>query len=395
MNKTSDVIIIGGGVMGASTAFRLSERGLKVILVEKSFLAGGPTGRSSALVRQHYTHEVTARMALYSLRVFQNFDEIVGGESGFTKTGYLWLAPLEMQDTLEANVALQQGVGINTEAVYAEQLRELAPNMAEVDNVAAAYEPESGYADPSLTTNAFAAAARRHGAEIIQDSEVTDVLMANGRIQGVMTDRGQISAGIVINTAGPWAAHVASKVGVELPISSVRVQISMMAPPADEKPAPLTVIDLPNMIYFRPETGGHTLLGSLGPGEGEAADPDRYDESVDFDFILNTGERLIRRFPCMERGQSRGGYAGIYDVTPDRHAVLDEVPKGSGFFVAAGHSGHGFKLSPAVGVMMADLVTGQRTEELDPTLFRLARFAEGDTVQAKHPYRFAPAPEEE
>jgi glycine/D-amino acid oxidase-like deaminating enzyme len=394
MNNTSDVVIIGGGVMGASTAFRLSERGLKVTLVEKSFLAGGPTGKSSALVRQHYTHEVTARMALYSLRVFQNFDEIVGGESGFRRTGYLWLAPSEMRDALEANVALQRGVGINTQAIDTEQLGELAPNMADTDKVAAAYEPESGFADPAMTTNAFATAARRHGAEILQDTEVTDVLMTNGRVQGVMTSRGQISAGIVVNAAGPWAARVANRVGVELPISSVRVQISMMAPPPDEKPAPLTVIDLPNLIYFRPETGGHTLLGSLGPGEGEPADPDHYDESVDFDFILNTGERLIRRFPCMERGESRGGYAGIYDMTPDRHAVLDEIPKGSGFFVVAGHSGHGFKLSPAVGVMMADLVTGQRTDELDPTLFRLSRFEEGDTVQARHPYRFAPPAEE-
>jgi glycine/D-amino acid oxidase-like deaminating enzyme len=271
-----------------------------------------------------------------------------------------------------------------------EELREAAPGMAEAEAVAAAYGPEGGYADPSLTVNAFGEAARRRGATILQDAEVTGVQMRGGRVKGVTTTRGEIAAGAVVNTAGPWGARVARMAGVELPIQPCRVQISFFTPPPDDKPAPHVFVDFPNVTYFRPETGGMTLIGSVDASEANnLADPDRYNERVDFDFVADMGTRLARRFPCMERGDSRGGYAAIYDVTPDWHPVIDEWPEGSGFFVAAGHSGHGFKLGPAVGVMVADLVAGQKTEGLDPALFRFSRYAEGQPVRGRYEYSIA------
>ncbi len=387
MNGTADVVVIGGGVMGASTAFRLAERGLKVTLVEKSFLAGGSTGKSSAIVRQHYSNEVTARMALFALRIFQNFSEIVGGESGYTPVGFVVIASSKEREGIAANVALQKRVGINTRLLSPEELREVAPGMAEPELVVAAYEPEGGYADPTLTVTSFSEAAKRKGATILQETEVIDIKMEGGRVKGVVTNRGEIAAGAVVNTAGPWGARVARMVGIDLPITPCRVQISLFEPPPNEKPAPHVFADFPNVTYFRPETGGLTLVGSIDPVEAnDHADPDSYNERVDFEFVADSGMKLARRFPCMERGASRGGFSGIYDVTPDWHPVIDEAPAGSGFFVAAGHSGHGFKLSPAVGVMVADLVTGQRTEGLDPTLFRFARYAEGKPVRGRYEY---------
>lgn len=390
MRPIADVVIVGGGIMGASATFQLARRGLKVTLVERTFLAGGTTGKSSAIVRQHYSNEATARMALYSLRVFQNFVEIVGGECGFTQTGFVVLASVDQREGLEANVALQRGVGIDTRVISTEELREIAPDIADPESVVAAYEPESGYADPSATVNSLGAAARRHGATIMQDTEVTGVLMDGGRVRGVATTRGEIGAGAVVNTAGPWAGRVAHTAGIDLPIQPCRVQVAFFAPPPDGRPAPLVFADFPNVTYFRPETGGLTLIGSVDPSEANNhADPDRFNERVDLEFVADMGTRLARRFPTMERGESRGGYAAIYDVTPDWHPVIDEAPPGSGFFVAAGHSGHGFKLGPAVGVMVADLVTGQKTEGLDPSLFRFSRFTEGKPVRGRYEYSIA------
>lgn len=390
MVSTCDVVVIGGGIMGTSAAWRLAERGLRVTLVEKGVLAGGSTGKSSAIVRQHYSNETTARMALYSLRVFQNFDEVVGGECGFQPVGFVVLAAGRDHPGLAANVALQQSVGIETSLLSAAELAELAPGLAGIDEVVAAYEPEGGYADPWLTVNSFGAAARRCGATILLHTEVTGVRMAGGRITGVVTDKGEIATGVVVNTAGPWGARIARMAGVELPIQPCRVQVAFFLPPPKSDPVSHVFVDFPNTAYYRPETGGMTLAGSVDPAEAnDHADPDDYNERVELAFVEDAWLRFARRFPVMERGASRGGYAGIYDVTPDWHPVIDETPPGSGFFSAVGHSGHGFKLAPAVGVMVADLVTGQRTAGLDPVLFCYARYAEGKPVRGRYEYSIA------
>ncbi|MCL4863050.1 MAG: FAD-binding oxidoreductase, partial [Caldilineaceae bacterium] len=291
---------------------------------------------------------------------------------------------------LAANVVLQQSVGIQTALLSPAELAELAPGMADMDDVVAAYEPEGGYADPWLTVNSFGAAARRHGATILTQTEVTGVRMVGGRVQGVITDKGEIAAGAVVNTAGPWGAHIARMAGVELPIQPCRVQVTFVLPPPESRAVSHVFVDFPNVAYYRPETGGMTLVGSVDPAEANHhADPDDYNERVDLAFVEDAWMRFAHRFPVMERGASRGGYAGVYDVTPDWHPVIDETPGGSGFFSAVGHSGHGFKLAPAVGVMVADLVTGQRTAGLDPALFRYARYAEGKPVRGRYEYSIA------
>ncbi len=387
MSQTFDVIIIGAGIMGCSTAFELAKRGVKVAVVEKELVGSGGTSKSSAIIRQHYSNELTARMALHSLRVFQNCKELVGDECGFTETGFLALTASKDRAGLEANVALQQKLGIKTEVLSPEALIEIMPGMDTADLVAAAWEPEGGYADPYLTVNAFAKAARREGAQLFQNTKVTGVRFAGGKVQGVDTTNGGFDAPVVVNATGPWGAQVAKLAGVDAPISSCRVQVAFFRrPQGAEAPHPV-VADFIQAVYFRSETGSLTLAGLIDPSESEAiVDPDHFDEQLSHDFVLEAGERVVNRYPLMEQSQSMGGYASLYAITPDWHPIVDEVPTGSGFYICSGFSGHGFKLGPAFGLMMADLVTRVPDPLFSAQMFSLGRFAKGEPVRGQYEY---------
>lgn len=390
MTQTFDVIIIGAGIAGCSTAYQLAQRGLNVAVLEKDGIATGSTGKSSAIIRQHYSNELTARMALHSLRVFQNFPDQLGEDCGFTPTGFVALASAKDQAGLEANVALQRGVGIQTELISPEALKEVAPGMVTSDLVAAAYEPESGYADPYLTTMGYANAARRLGAKILVDTPVTGIRLTSGKVVGVDTPNEPFDAPLVLNCAGPWGARVARLAGVEVPINACRVQVALFHRPADYAAPHPVVADFIHAFYARSETGDHTLLGLIDPAEANAiVNPDEFNEQVDFEFINDGGERLIRRFSYMEQSHSTGGYSSLYAITPDWHPIVDELLPASGLFICTGFSGHGFKLGPAVGVMAADMVTGASDPEFDPHLFRLNRYADDDPVRGKYEYSIA------
>ena len=388
--NTFDVIIIGGGINGCSTALQLARRGVKVAVIEKDNIGDGPTGRSSAIIRQHYSNELTARMAHYSLGVFQDFEEQVGGECGFRRTGFLALAAAKDQLGLEANVALQRGVGIRTELLSAEALHDIMPGIEDADLIAAAWEEDSGYADPYLTVNAYAAAAKRAGARLFTNTAVTGITRHGDRVTGVQTSAGDFSAPAVVNCAGPWGARVARMAGLDIPVSACRVQVSFFRRPPGEEAVHPVVVDFINASYFRSETGNLTLVGLVDPEEANAiVNPDKYNESVDTEFILDTGERLVNRYPAMERSDSAGGYAALYDITPDWHVIVDEPLPGSGFFLCCGSSGHGFKLGPAMGLMVAERVLGVDSPRFDPHLFRLGRFADDEPVRGRYEYSIA------
>ncbi|UCG22765.1 MAG: FAD-binding oxidoreductase [Chloroflexota bacterium] len=387
MTSNYDVIIVGGGIMGCCSAYELAKRGLRVALFDKNAIGEGPTGQSSAIIRQHYSNELTARMALYSLRVFQDFGERVGGDSGFTQTGFIAIVDEKDRAGLEANIALQREVGIKTELLDADSLQEILPALETCDLMTVAYEPESGYADPYLTVNAYAQAARRHGVTIFQNTEVTSIRFDGRQVSGVEATGDRYGAPIVLNCAGAWGASVAKLAGASLPIDSCRVEVAFFRRPAGHEAAHPVVADLIKSTYLRSETGELTLVGLIDPGEADAVvDPDNYQEYLDDDFILEAGERLIRRYPAMERSDSTGGYASLYAITPDWHPVVDEVRPDSGFYVCSGFSGHGFKLGPAVGLMTADLLTGVSDPTFSSRLFRLARFAENDPVRGQYEY---------
>lgn len=388
MIKTADAIVIGGGVMGASITFNLAKRGVgRVALLEKDFLAAGSSGKSGAIIRQHYSNVVTARMALRSLRVFQNFADVVGGDAGFIETGFFIIVAPEHLEGLKANVALQQNVGINASVVSPEEVHDIDPHTYVDDLAAAAYEPESGYADPASTVTSFASAARRLGAEVYQQTKVTGIKVDSGRVQGVVTNKGDIQAPIVVSATGPWTNTVAEMVGVKFPVSPSRHQVATIRRPPGFGKSHAIYGDFTNLIYLRPETGELTLVGSIDPNEAEEqADPDNFNEGVDFDFIGWSTERLCRRMPVMAQGVSRGGWAGMYSITPDWHPILDRMPGVEGMYVAAGFSGHGFKLSPAVGEMMAALIVDGECQDPDISLFRASRFEEGNLVKGQYEY---------
>jgi len=387
MTRSADVIVVGGGINGASIAFNLAKAGLNVTLIEKDFIAGGPTGRSSAIIRQHYSHEVTARMALRALRIFQHFDDVVGGDPDFHQTGFLLAARPADVDALKANIALQQSVGIHTRLVSPQDMQELEPHISVEGIAAAAYEPESGYADPAATTTAYAGRAKALGARLQLGTRVQALQIEGGRATGVLTDKGAFPAGAVVVAAGPWSPLLTRTAGIELPIKASRHQVVTYQRPPDFEHH-MVFAGFADGVYLRPETGRLMLVGSIEPGEAddEVADPDSFNERVDFDVVADFSERVARRYPLMERGTSAGGWASLYDITPDWHPIMGALPGVQGLYCAAGGSGHGFKLGPAVGEMMADLIINGEKAGADINLFSFRRFAEGKSVAGKYEY---------
>ena len=385
MAETADVVVIGGGVIGCSIAHHLVQRGVRrVAVLEKRFLASGATGRSSACIRQHYSTPETCRMVLRSLRFFETFPERTGGrDASFVRVGYLLGVGDRLREPMERSVALQQSVGIDTRLVSPREMREIEPRLRVDDFVLGCYEPAAGYADPAGTTQALAGAARDGGARIHEETEVLGIEVAGGRVTGVRTSRGAIDTPVVVDAAGTWGDRVARMVGVDVPITVVRHRISFFArPPEAAAPHPM-LYDFVQNIYTRPETGGLTLVGPLEDAAEDRVDPDRFSEGVSFEETADAMERAAHRFPVMEQGEVAKGWAGCFDVTPDWHPILDGSPVG-GFFLAVGFSGHGFKLSPAVGEMMASLVVAGKTPDDDIHAFRLSRFAEGAPIRGTY-----------
>ncbi|MFQ5934520.1 MAG: NAD(P)/FAD-dependent oxidoreductase [Dehalococcoidia bacterium] len=386
MALTASVVIIGGGATGTSIAYHLAKRGARdVIVLEKSFLASGATGKSSACVRQHYSTPETCRMVLKSLRFFEQFEELTGGRTAsFVRTGYLLGVDDRLRRQMEASVALQQSVGINVRLLSPDEMRELEPRLRTDDLVAGCYEPDSGYADPSQTTQGYAGAARDLGVRIMEQTEVLDILARGDRLTGVRTSKGNIDTSIVVNAAGTWGDRISKMVGLEIPITVCRHKINFIAWPQEARgPHPL-VYDFVTNIYTRPETGSLILVGPLDSEEmHDRADPDGYQEGVTFDETLDALGRAATRFPVLEQGNVAKGYAGCFDVTPDWHPILDQAGP-QGHHLAVGFSGHGFKLSPAVGEMMAELITEGPRAGSDISAFRLSRFAEGQPIRGTY-----------
>ncbi len=384
--RTADVVIIGGGATGASTAFHLAKRGVRnVVLIEKEFLASGPTGRSSACVRQHYSTPETCRLVLKALRFFERFEDLTGGRTaGFVRTGYLLGVDDRLRKQMEASVKLQQAQGIDSRLISPVEAREIEPRLAIDDLTAACYEPEAGYADPSQTTQGFAGAARDMGLKVMEQTSVTGIRTQGDRVVAVETSNGTIETPKVVNAAGTWADRIGTMAGVDIPITVCRHKIALVAWPKQARGPHPMVYDFVTNIYTRPETGDMILVGPLDSEElADRADPDAYREGLNFDEKTDLHTRAATRFPVLEDGAVEKTYAGCFDVTPDWHPVIDE-PGPRGFYVACGFSGHGFKLSPAIGDMVAALVTGGKKPGDDVDLFRLSRFAEGKPIRGTY-----------
>ncbi len=384
MAETADILIIGGGVHGASLAFHLAERGLKPVVLERRFLAAEATGHSSGLVRMHYDLEPESRLAWASFQYFRDWSQRVGGNCGFTRTGFLQIVRPEFEPALQANVAMHQRIGIPSLLVRAEDVQRLAPALETADFNLAAYEPESGYADPNSTAAAFMQAARQRGARLVQECLVTEIETRGGRVQGVKSSQGEFHAPLVVNAAGAWAGWVGKLVGLELPIKAWRHDTVFVRRPPEIGATHPTVIDDTLSMYFRPETGGLTLIG-LEDGNPISDLPGSPIERPLPGYVERAVERICRRVPAMEKGSfhsSQGGYDGI---TPDQRAILG-ASELQGFFLDCGFSGTGFKIAPAVGCCMAETILDGQAHMVDITPFRYQRFAEGNLLSGEHAY---------
>jgi len=375
-NQTADVVVIGGGVNGCSTAFHLAERGAKrVILVERRHLGAGASGKSGSLVRMHYTNPHESRLAHESLKYFHDWKNRVGGECGFERLGYLKLVALGHRDRLERNVAAQQAIGIKTRVITSEEVREILPECRLDDIGGAAYEADSGYADPNATTFSLAEAARRLGVEIRTHCEATRIVTERGRIIGVETTAGRIDTPAVVLVPGAWAHTLLEPLGISLPLQPFRIQVSIFRWPAGFTRRHCVISDDTHEAWIRPEGAASTLIGvELGVSHG---DPEKYSESVDPDYVTLCREKLSARMPAFAEATMRGGWAGMIMMSQDGRAIIDQIPSIAGLYCMLGDSGTSFKTSPAIGRCLAEWIVDGKPRTVDLTPFRSTRFAEG------------------
>jgi sarcosine oxidase subunit beta len=384
VTDTADVIIIGAGVHGTSLAFHLAERGTSVIVLERAWIGAGATGRSSGLVRMHYDLLAETKLAWASFPYFTDWAQRVGGECGFTNTGFLWLEHGDGEARVRANVDSHRALGIDTSLVHADDIARLAPAMALDGDEVAAYEPASGYADPSVSATGFMRAAKAMGARLVQGAEVTSIATSDDgtRVTGVGTTSGDFVAPIVVNAAGPWAAGVGAMVGLDVPVTVWRHDTGYIGVPvAAPRPIPV-VIDNARSMYIRPE-GGELLLIGLEDGSIIGGSPDRDTANAEPGFSDVVTDRIVRRLPALADGTFRAAHSGQDGLTPDQRSILGQAGP-DGFYLDCGHSGTGFKTAPAIGLGMAELILDGAATSVDIAPFDPARFAEGRLLVGEH-----------
>jgi sarcosine oxidase subunit beta len=331
----------------------------------------------------HYDVQQDTQLAWVSFQYFRNWKEMVGGECGFTRTGFVQLVAAADTELLKANVANHRKLGVPVFLIDAGDLKRLAPCFATGDVVLAAYEPESGYAMPSDTASALLAAARAKGARLIQDCAVTGLIMTDSRVTGVQTAQGEFHAPVVVNAAGAWAGKINEMAGLDVPFTTWRHETMFVVRPPEIGPSHPTVIDFGNEMYFRPE-GGLTLVG-LEDGNPLGESPDGDADHARPGFVERGIDRICRRIPVMENGSLHSAHGGYDGITPDEHPLLG--PAGpDGFYLDCGHSGTGFKTAPAVGLCMTELILDGQARTIDISIFSPQRFAEGRHVKGEHPY---------
>jgi glycine/D-amino acid oxidase-like deaminating enzyme len=383
-NSTADIIIIGGGVVGCSTAYNLAKRGAgKIRLLERGAICSGGTAKSCAIVRTHYSIDANLVHAVESLKIFSNFDEIVGGYVGWRETGYIILGPEEHRRPMMAVFGMQNKHGIDTTTLSPAEARALHPLLYCDDAPVIGYDSQAGYADPYLTTNAYAKRARELGVDIHTSTAVTALELA-GETKTVGTTAGEFESPVIIMAAGPWTHSLGRMIGFDFPFENSRhkvITLKTKEPYSLEWPI-VKDLTTPDKIYFRPESGGIVLVGTGDHGD-PIEDPDTLTDQVDMEHIGRIDALISHRMPAFREAQYVGGWTGPYDITPDWNPIVGPVPGYSGLFVAVGFSGHGFKLAPTIGESLAETVLG-REPRLPIDGYALGRFAEGHSLHGAY-----------
>jgi sarcosine oxidase subunit beta len=370
--RTADVVIVGGGCMGASVAFHLSRLGITdVVLVERESLLGtGSTGRNAGGVRHQFSHEANIRLSIESIRLFERFQEEVGHPADLHQDGYLFLlSSAQSEATFRQNVEVQRRLGVPVEWLTADEAARRAPGIDVDGIVAATFCPRDGIADPNGVTVGFAKAAEQAGVAVARDTEAIGIDCQSDRVISVRTSRGVIATPVVVNAAGPHARAIGRMAGVDVPVEPYRRHIFIAQAPAAGVPrTKIMVIDFDSTFYFHREGAG-VLFGMGDPDESPT-----FDTTVQWDFLPRVIDVAVRRLPALREAAITHSWAGLYEVTPDANPLIGAVPDRQGFQVIAGFSGHGFQHAPAAGRILADLIAG-RDPRFDLAPFAPDRFA--------------------
>ena len=383
--RTADVVIVGAGVMGTSIAFQLAKRKAgKIVIVDKDHVGRGASGRSSALIRMHYSFPPEVELALISLRMFQSWQDEVGGAGDFRRTGFVRIVHPNEIDRLKMNMEMQRRLGAQVELLDTRQLRELEPDWIVDDVELAAYEPDSGYGDGAAVAGDFLSSARDMGAVYAPRTQITALGLSGDRIRSVATDHGSISTPVVIAATGPWTRPLLRQAGCDLPIECEYHQVAILRNAPDMKGGGCACIDSVTATYFRSDAHDKFLIGDFYGKR--PVDPDNFPQLVSDESLEELIERGSGRIPKLERAEVLRGVTGVYDMTPDSRPLLGEIPGSRGLFVCAGFSGMGFKISPAIGMVMSELVLDGKSRSVDIVPFRPGRFAESSPIKAEYEY---------
>ncbi len=375
MEKAADVVIIGGGVIGVSIAYHLAlKKAGKIVLLEKGQLGEGSTSRCAGGIRTQFSTEINIRFSLEALKTFDRFKEEFGVDPEFRRIGYLFLATSQREmEVFRQNIQLQKRYGIPVELLDPGEIQKRWPYLKSDDLLGGTFCALDGYAGPSEVLSGFAGGARRAGAKLHEGVEVTGILSEGGRVTGVRTRDGEISSPIVVNAGGPYAALIGEMAGVKIPVKPLRRQIFITAPfkMADQN-IPLT-IDFHRGWYFRPEGDGFLLSGPLD------REPS-FNVNIDYEARLEAAENAMFRVPAFEKASIARGWAGLYEISPDNHAILGPLPGIQGLILANGFSGHGFQHSPVVGKVISELITEGKAATLDISPLSIERFKRGELL---------------
>ena len=361
--KSAEIAIIGGGIMGISTAFHLARRGQKnIVLLEKELLAQASTGLCVGGIRQQFSHPANILLSQETVHLFERFKDEFNVDINFCQVGYLFLAQKEetWNDFL-SSIETQRQHNVPVDLLSPEEIKARWPYLEVQDLKGGTFGPKDGYADPYSVAIALANAARKRGVTIFEKTKVTGIQIKSGRIAGIETTRGNISVPVVVNAAGPWGGEVAKMAKMTFPVKPYRRQVFMTkAFDAIPTPVPL-ILDMDSLSYFRGERPG-LLMGMSDPDE-----PSSFNTNVDWDFLERVTEAVIHRAPVLEKAKVLRGWGGLYTITPDENPIIGKFSETEGFFCTIGFSGHGFQHGPSVGRILSELILdGQTQFDLSP-----------------------------
>jgi len=377
MNKSADVVVVGGGIIGLSTAFNLARMKYgRIIVVEKEmFLGSGATSKCAGGVRAQFTTKVNIEMSMKSEEILVNFEEITGYPAVYDQVGYMFLLSDDKElAEFTKSVELQRSLGLQVDLIDPPEINKLAPRVRTDDIIKATFCPQDGLADPNDLIQGYASAARKNGVKILVETEVTGLKIEGDTVRGVITKGGEIDSPLIINAAGPYAGVIGEMAGVTLPVEPVKRQIVTTGALDFVGPTFPMVVDVKSGLYFHREAPGLLL------GWADTSVKPAFDESVDPDYTDNILMKALDRVPDLETAEVSKSWAGLYETTPDHHAVISFSKDVKGLFFNNGFSGHGLMHAPAAGLVAAELICGKETS-VDISPLSEERFAKGIALE--------------